>query len=75
MKSTTREKYDAEYWMIVLLFLIAAKSGNWLLTPMRHPDASELTQWGVVAQGAICGVAAVWLFYRRRVRMLCDHAG
>ncbi|MHB1095293.1 MAG: hypothetical protein ACYC3F_03895 [Gemmatimonadaceae bacterium] len=51
-----------------VLFALAAQAGNWLITPMSHPDASNARWVGVVAQGVICISVAMWLFWRQRGR-------
>jgi uncharacterized membrane protein len=48
---------------------LAGFSGNWLITPMSHPDASALQRAGVIAQGLICLGIALFLFVRRRQRV------
>ncbi len=52
-----------------LLFAIAAQAGNWLITPMSHPNASDARWAGVVAQGTICMSTALWLVWRQRRRL------
>lgn len=44
-----------------MLVVFAAQSGNWLLTPAAHPDASELRRWGVALQVVIGLAGAIWL--------------
>jgi hypothetical protein len=68
-------KAQMELWTIGLLFFVAAEAGNWLITPMRHPDASESRRWAVVAQAVICSSVAAWLIIRRRVRARPARAG
>jgi len=51
-----------------LLLLVAAKSGNWLITPMRHPDASTLDYVLTWIQLGACLVAGIWLLRRARSR-------
>jgi hypothetical protein len=52
-----------------LFLALAGFSGNWLITPMRHPDASSLQRVGVIAQGLVCLGIALFLFVRRRPRL------
>ncbi len=58
-----------------LLFALAAQSGNWLITPMSHPDASNARSAGVVAQGVICLSVALWLVWRQWQRRASAGAG
>ncbi|HEY3285945.1 MAG TPA: hypothetical protein VGJ96_02365 [Gemmatimonadaceae bacterium] len=51
-----------------VLLALAAQAGNWLITPMSHPDASNARWAGVVAQGLVCASVALWLVWRRRAR-------
>jgi hypothetical protein len=51
-----------------MLFLLAANAGNWLITPMRHPDAGPIQQSWAVAQAVVCFVAAIWIIRRHRSR-------
>jgi hypothetical protein len=50
------------------LFIVAADTVHWLITPMSHPDASDARWAGVVAQGVICALVALWLVMRQRKR-------
>ena len=59
-------KADQSLWTIGLLLFVAAQAGNWLITPMRHPDASDLRVAAVVAQGVLALGGAIWLIVRRR---------
>jgi len=52
-----------------LFLALAGFSGNWLITPMRHPDASSLQRAGVIAQGLVCLGISLFLFVRRRPRI------
>ena len=45
---------------------VAAQGGNWLITPMSHPDASDLRKYGVIAQVLICLGGSLWLMWRQR---------
>ena len=47
---------------------LAGFSGNWLITPMSHPDASALRRAAVLAQGLISLGIALFLFMGRRPR-------
>jgi hypothetical protein len=58
-----------------VLLALAAQAGNWLITPMRHPDASNARWAGVVAQGVLCASVALWLVWRRRARRARTGAG
>lgn len=52
----------------VFLLFLAARGGNWLITPMRHPDATAvdyLLTWVQVLGGLAGGV---WLLRRDRTR-------
>lgn len=50
------------------LFIVAAQTVHWLITPMSHPDASDARWVGVVAQGVLCAAVALWLVLRQRKR-------
>ncbi len=50
------------------LLLVAGKSGNWLITPLRHPDASTLDYALTWIQLAGCLLAGIWLLRRARSR-------
>jgi peptidoglycan biosynthesis protein MviN/MurJ (putative lipid II flippase) len=56
------------YWGMVagMLVSVAAQAGNWLITPMSHPNASTARLYGVIAQGLLCLAAALWLVRRER---------
>jgi hypothetical protein len=47
---------------------VAGASGNWLITPMSHPDASAVRRAAVIAQGLISLGIALFLYMRRRPR-------
>jgi hypothetical protein len=49
-----------------MLFCVAAQAGNWLITPITHPNSSTARVYGVVAQGVLCLGAALWLVFRER---------
>ncbi len=57
------------------LFIIAAQAGNWLITPMSHPDASDARWAAVVAQGVICASISLWLVLRQRKQQASTGAG
>jgi hypothetical protein len=57
------------------LFILAAQSGNWLITPMSHPDASDARWAAVVAQGVICASVALWLVLQQQKRRAGTGAG
>ncbi len=58
-----------------LLFALAAQAGNWLITPMSHPAASNARWAGVVAQGLLCLSLALWIVWRQRQRRASAGAG
>ncbi len=47
---------------------LAAWAGNWLITPMSHPDVTPLRHTLVVAQAVICLAIALFLFLKKRPR-------
>jgi hypothetical protein len=49
-----------------MLIMVGAVSGNWLITPAQHPDASTLRTMGVVAQLVLGIGVGVWLIVRER---------
>lgn len=49
-----------------LLLLIAGKGGNWLITPMRHPEATTLDYVLTWAQVILCLAAGIWLLWKAR---------
>jgi hypothetical protein len=49
-----------------LFIAVAGFSGNWLISPMSHPDASGVRRAAVVAQGLISLGIALFLYMRRR---------
>ena len=51
-----------------MLFLVAANAGNWLMTPMKHPDAGPIQRSLAIAQAVVCLVAAIWIIRRHRSR-------
>jgi hypothetical protein len=48
---------------------LAGWSGNWLITPMSHPDATPLRRTLVIAQALVCLAIALFLFYTKRPRV------
>jgi len=66
------------FWLGVLagiLAAIAAQSGNWLITPAAHPDASAARAVAVGIQGVLClGVAIALLVHHRRTGRRADAA-
>ena len=52
--------------LALLLLLLAGKAGNWLITPMRHPDASPFDYAMTWAQAILCLAAAMWLMRRAK---------
>ena len=53
-------------WIAGFLMAVAAQGGNWLITPMSHPAASDLRKYGVVAQILIAGGISLWLAWREQ---------
>jgi hypothetical protein len=51
-----------------LLLVIAGKGGNWLITPMSHPDAGTLEYVFTWVQIVVCLVAAIRLHRVARAR-------
>lgn len=51
-----------------LLLVIAGKGGNWLITPMRHPDATTVDYVLTWVQIVVCLVAAIRLHRIARAR-------
>ena len=49
-----------------MFFSVAAFSGNWLISPMRHLDASEGQRMGVVVQLLASLAVATWIVWRHR---------
>ena len=47
---------------------LAGWAGNWLITPMSHPDATPLRRTLVIAQALVCLSIALFLFYTKRPR-------
>lgn len=47
---------------------LAGWSGNWLITPMSHSDATPLRRTLVIAQALICLAIALFLFLTKRPR-------
>ncbi|MNC85347.1 hypothetical protein D3C83_09390 [compost metagenome] len=54
-----------------MLLTLAASSGNWLITPQSHPDASALRVGMTIAQAVLCAGAAALIIarFRRRVAL------
>ena len=53
--------------MLAGMFLsTAAFSGNWLITPWRHLDASDGQRMGVVVQLFACLAVVAWIVWRHR---------
>jgi hypothetical protein len=48
---------------------LAAWSGNWLITPMSHPDATPLRTTLVIVQALVCLAIALFLFITKRPRV------
>jgi hypothetical protein len=49
-------------------FSLAAYAGNWLITPMSHPNASAFRHNAVVLQALVSLGIALFLILRRRPR-------
>lgn len=63
------EKRAFDFGAIAGFFIaVAGFSGNWLITPMSHPDASGVRRAAVIAQGLISLGIALFLYMRRRPR-------
>ena len=58
------DKLKSDYALGVLLVFVAAQGGHWLITPIRHPDATTLDYAFTWAQIAICLVAGMRLIRR-----------
>lgn len=52
-------------WFAGFLMAVAAQGGNWLITPMSHPDASPARKYAVIGQIVICLGASLWLTWRQ----------
>lgn len=64
-----KERRAFDLGVLAGVFLsVAGYSGNWLLTPMRHPDASAFQRRAVVIQGLVSLAIALFLILRRRPR-------
>lgn len=57
METENARKYGA---LSGVFLMLAAMGGNWLITPMAHPDASSMLRVGVVAQVVVGLAVAVW---------------
>ena len=60
------DKLKSDYTLGVLLVFIAARGGNWLITPMSHPGATTLDYLFTWAQIIICLGAGFRLIARSR---------
>ena len=49
-----------------ILAAVSGQAGNWLITPMRHPDAGTATTIAVAVLMVVCLGGAFWLIARRR---------
>lgn len=56
----------SDYALGTLLVLIAARGGHWLITPMRHPDATLIDHLFVWGQIIICLAAGLRLIRRSK---------
>lgn len=48
---------------------LAGWAGNWLITPVSHPDATPLRRTLVIVQALVCLGIAVFLFMTKRPRV------
>ena len=48
------------------LLMLAARGGNWLITPARHPDSTPLDSWLTVAGMVVCVAVAVVFIRKHR---------
>ena len=55
--------------------VLAAAGGNWLITPMRHPDAGPVRTALVVLQIVVGVGLAVWANRRIRIEAEADEQG
>ena len=49
-----------------MLLMLAARGGNWLITPASHPDSTSLDSWLTVAGMVVCVTVAVVLMRKHR---------
>ena len=49
-----------------MLLILAAHGGNWLITPMGHPESTSFDTWVTMAGMAFCIVVAVVLMRKHR---------
>jgi hypothetical protein len=61
---TDRKRSDG--LLALLLIFLAGKGGNWLITPMRHPDATRFEYAMTWAQVVVCLAVALWLIGKAR---------
>ncbi len=62
------DRKKSDHLLGVLLLLIAGKGGNWLLTPMRHPQATTLDYILTWGQLIVSIAAGIWLLRRARAQ-------
>ena len=60
------DKLKSDYVLGGLLVLVAARGGNWLITPMSHPGATTLDYVLTWAQIIVCLVAGIRLIRRSK---------
>jgi hypothetical protein len=48
---------------------LAAWAGNWLITPMSHPDATPLRRTLVIVQALVCLAIGLFLYITKRPRV------
>jgi hypothetical protein len=51
---------------IMMFTLLGAQALHWLMTPIRHPDASTVRTIAVVVQAFVGFGAVLWLTWRGR---------
>jgi hypothetical protein len=49
-----------------MCLIIAANGVNWLITPMRHPNAGTAKTVAVIVQIVVAASVAIWLYLRQR---------
>lgn len=56
-----------------MLFMVGANGVHWMITPMRHPHASPLETWSVIAQIVLGFGVGIYLYASRRPRAEESH--
>lgn len=54
--------------VVGMLLMIGAIAVHWMITPLRHPEATELEQVAAIVQLAVGFGGAAWLAWRQRSR-------